>query len=130
MSWRTKKQHTVARSSAEAEYRSIGSIVCEIHWLTFLLDDLRVAYSKPIDLWCDNMAALHIAANPVFHERTKHLEIYCHIVRQKYQRGMILPRYVASSSQLADVFTKALAKPQSQQLLTKLGLYDASQPPT
>lgn len=110
VSWRTKKQSTVSRSSAEAEYRSMASAACEVQWLSYLLLDLHVRYKQPIDLWCDNKAALHITANPFFHERTKHIEIDCHVVRERYQRGLILLRYVSTHLQLADIFTKSLAK--------------------
>lgn len=89
----------------------MASAVSETQWLTYLLNDFHVSYHQPIDLWYDNKAALHIAANPVFHERTKHLEIDCHVVREKYQQGSVLPPYVASHSQIADVVTKSLAKP-------------------
>ncbi|KAL0353607.1 UNVERIFIED_CONTAM: Retrovirus-related Pol polyprotein from transposon RE2 [Sesamum angustifolium] len=71
VSWKTKKQATVSRSSAEAEYRSMASTVCELLWITYLLCDFGVSVSLPIPFWCDNQAALHITANPVFHERTK-----------------------------------------------------------
>lgn len=108
----------------------MASTVYEIQWLTYLLRDLRVNYKQPIDLWCDNKAALHIAANPVFHERTKHIEIDCHVFCERYQRGMVMPRYVSTHHQIADVFTKSLAKPQFQYLLSKLGLADAHQSPT
>lgn len=110
ISWRTKKQNTVSRSSAEVEYRSMASTVGEIQWLTRLLRDLRVECKLPIDLWCDSKAVLHIAANPVYHEQTKHIEIDCHIVREKYQQGFIVPRYISTHDQLADVFTKSLPK--------------------
>lgn len=70
ISWKTKKQHTVSRSSAEAEYRSIAAIVSEIKWLKGLLTDLGVSHDAPVHLFCDSQAAMHIAANPVFHEHT------------------------------------------------------------
>lgn len=108
----------------------MASIVCEIQWLTYLLRDLHVDFKQPIDLWCDNKAALHITVNPVFPERTKHVEIDCHVVREKYQAGLITPCYGPSHSQLADIFTKSLAKPQFHFLLSKLGLSDVHQPPT
>lgn len=130
VSWRTKRQNTVFRSSAEAEYRSMASTVCEIQWLTYLLRDLHVEYKSPINLWCDNKAALYIATNPVFHERTKHTEIDCHVVREKYQRCLVVPWYIPTQSQLADVFTNPLAKTQSQNLMTKLGLAYIPQPST
>lgn len=127
VSWRTNKQSIVSRSSVESEYRSMASIVGEIQWLTYLLRDLHVDFRQPIDLWCDNKAALHIAANLVFHERTKHLEIDCHIVREKSREGMVLPHYIPLQSQLANSFTKSLGRPQFQELSFKLGLQDAHQ---
>ncbi|KAK4387418.1 Retrovirus-related Pol polyprotein from transposon RE2 [Sesamum angolense] len=84
ISWKTKKQATVSRSSAEAEYRSMGSTVCELLWISYILRELQVDLQLPIPLWCDNKAALHITANPVFHERTKHLDIDCHLVRDQF----------------------------------------------
>ncbi|KAL0366872.1 UNVERIFIED_CONTAM: Retrovirus-related Pol polyprotein from transposon RE2 [Sesamum radiatum] len=74
ISWKTKKQTTVSRSSAEAEYRSMGSILCELLWVSYLLNDFLLPVQQPIPFWCDNRAALHITANPVFQERTKHLD--------------------------------------------------------
>ena len=88
----------------------MANICFELTWLRYLLQDLKVPLSYPATLYCDNKAALHITANPVFHERTKHIEIDYHIVREKLQAGMIKPFYVPTTLQLADIFTKALRK--------------------
>ncbi|KAL2230527.1 uncharacterized protein LOC110012709 [Sesamum indicum] len=80
VSWKTKKQPTVSRSTAEAECRGLAATICELRWLTYILIDLSVSTSLPIHLFCDNKAALHILANPVFHDRTKHIELGCHLV--------------------------------------------------
>jgi len=81
VSWKTKKQSTISRSSSKAEYRALASATCELQWLIYLFRDLHISCNKCPVLHCDNQSALYIAANPVFHERTKHLEIDCHLVR-------------------------------------------------
>lgn len=111
ISWRSKKQSTVSRSSAEAEYRSMGASVAELLWISYLLHDLQLKLALPISLWCDNQAAIQITANAVYHERTKHLEIDCHFIRHHYRSRFIHPRHVPSKQQVANLFTKALPNP-------------------
>jgi hypothetical protein len=109
ISWRTKKQLTVSRSFFEAVYRALGAATCELQWILYLLKDLHVSLLKPHVLYCDNQSAIHIAANPVFHERTKHLEIDCHLVREKMQAGIMKLLPVSSKDQLADFFSLNLS---------------------
>jgi len=129
ISWKTKKQNSVSRSSSEAEYRALASTTCELQWLTYLLKDLKVPCSRPPALYCDNQNALYIASNPVFHERTKHLDIDCHLIREKSQAGLMRLLPVSSSNQLVDIFTKALPPRLFGTFLSKLGLVNLFDPP-
>ena len=102
--------------------------ICELRWLKGLLASLGVLHSGLMHLYCDSQAAMHIAANPVFHERTKHIEVDCHFVRDEVQSGNVTTTYVRSSEQLADIFTKALGRQQFEYLLRKLGVCDLHAP--
>lgn len=103
----------------------MASTACELIWLKILLSDLGIVLSAPIPLHCDNQAAMHIAANPVFHERTKHIEVDCHFVRNQVQSNILSTHYIKSSEQLADIFTKTLPTAQFDRLLFKLGSRDS-----
>ncbi|CAH9115063.1 unnamed protein product [Cuscuta epithymum] len=128
VSWRTKKQSVVSRSSAEAEYRAMAVTVSEIVWLRWLLQDLTVNHNSPTPLYCDNQAARHIALNPVFHERTKHVEMDCYFVRERVARNEIQPLFISTSNQVADIFTKALGTDRFQFLRSKLGVRNLHTP--
>lgn len=80
ISWKTKKQVTVSRSSSEIEYRALAHATSEVIWLRNLLKCLQVESNSPTIVHCDNQAAIHLAANPVYHERTKHIEVDCHFI--------------------------------------------------
>ena len=108
VSWRKKRQKIVSLSSVEAEYRAMTGTWCEVSWLQSLLKHLQILHLKPTLLHCDDKAVLHIATNPIFHERTRHKEMDCHFIRDKIQDGSIMTKFVTSAEQLADVFTKPL----------------------
>ncbi|KAM1294821.1 hypothetical protein ACFX1Q_015623 [Malus domestica] len=121
VSWKSKKQSVIARSSVEAEYRAMATTACELIWLKGLLFYLRFPSSQPMTLMCDNQVAMHIASNLVFDERIKHIEVDCHYIREKVQSKIIQTRYTLSSRQFADFFTKPLVTVVFQGLLSKLG---------
>lgn len=98
VSWKTKKQSTISRSTVETEYRSLSATVCELLWLSYVAADLQLKLAYPITLWCDNQAALHIVSNPMFHERTKHLSIDCHLVREQFKESFVNPKFVSSDA--------------------------------
>nr|XP_016443695.1 PREDICTED: uncharacterized protein LOC107769033 [Nicotiana tabacum] len=105
ISWKSKKQPTISLSSAEAEYRALRMVVAELSWLHLLLAILGLSIFTPIPVFCDSMAALHIAKKPVFHERTKHIEVDCHFVRDCLFDGIISLHFISTGQQLADILT-------------------------
>ncbi|KAK1441129.1 hypothetical protein QVD17_06967 [Tagetes erecta] len=126
VSWKSKKQTTVSRSSAEAEYRAMCAATCELIWLKNLLAELGIRVALPADVHCDNNAAISIAANPVFHDRTKHFDMDLYFLREKVSAGVIKTVPISSFHQLADVFTKGLAVHQHNVLLEKLHMFDVT----
>ncbi|RDX69842.1 Copia protein, partial [Mucuna pruriens] len=111
VSWKSKKQNTITHSSTEPEYRAMTSATYESIWVKQLIQELKFVDVQPMKLYCDNQATLHIASNPVFHERTKHIEIDCYFVREKLLAKEISTEFVNSNNQLADIFTKSLRGP-------------------
>ncbi|CAM8933504.1 unnamed protein product [Rhodiola kirilowii] len=122
ISWKTKKQPVVSRSSAESDYRAMTAVCCELVWLVRLLGDMGVTVNGAIPLHYDNKAAIHIAHNPVFHERTKHTEIDCHLVRTHVISRFVSPVHLGTTEQPADIFTKSLPQDQLHHLCSKLGV--------
>ncbi|XP_052107967.1 uncharacterized mitochondrial protein AtMg00810-like [Arachis duranensis] len=122
ISWRAKKQTFTARSSTEAEYRALADTTAEVLSVRWLLEDLGAPQSTPTDVFCDNRSAIQIAHNDVFHERTKHIEIDCHFVRQRILINAIRLIAVGTLNQTADIFTKAHHPTRFRTLLSKLKL--------
>lgn len=106
----------------------MASTTCEITWLLVVLSALHVDHPKVALLFYDNQTALHIAANPAFHEKTKHIEIDCHLVRDKIQAGVIQTLHVNSTHQLSDLLTKPLSAVQLNHLLSKMGVINIYTP--
>ncbi|CAL1371101.1 unnamed protein product [Linum trigynum] len=128
ITWKIKKQAIVSKSSSEAEYRALSQLSCEVQWITQLLKDLNVEYQGPATVFCDNKSTIHMAENPVFHERTKHIEIDCHVIRERVKSKLISLKYVCTDRNLADIFTKGLSAHRFKWILFKLGVYDIYSP--
>ena len=125
ISWSSKKQKTVARSSTEAEYHALATTAAEVSWLHILFKELRIFLSHVNVLWCDNASTIALFANPVFHSRTKHIEVNYHYVREKVLRRDLCVHFVSSKDNLVDKFTKPLPSPSFLLQRRKL-LLDAS----
>ena len=110
IAWSARKQKVVARSNAESEYHSLALAATEILWLQSLFDELGVPQLTAVPvIWCDNMGANLLASNPVFHARTKHIEVDIHFIREKIEAKQLEVRFVPTEEQVADVLTKPLS---------------------
>jgi len=128
VSWRTFKQDTVSRSSTETEYKAMSDTVQELIWLRNLLRMFGVHFDAPIPVHCDNISAIYMAANPVFHKKTKHVGVSYHFIRDEIVRGFITTKHVSMKMQLADILTKALGKKEFGAFLIKLGVRNLHSP--
>ncbi|CAL1355627.1 unnamed protein product [Linum trigynum] len=122
VSWSTRKQNAVARSSTECEYRALATLASEVIWLQALLAELGQSPSTSPVLWCDNLGATYLAHNPVFHTRSKHLEIEFHFVRDRVNKQQLHVRYLPATDQLADVLTKPLTRQSFRNFCSKFHL--------
>lgn len=120
VSWNSKKQQTVARSSTEAEYRAVGLAITEMVWIQALLRDINYHSPTIPNLWCDNIGATYLSVNPMFHARTKHLEVDFHFVRDKVHNKEVKVQFICSKDQLADILTKPLPRIRHQMLMHSL----------
>lgn len=116
----------MSRSSTKAEYRSLANLVAEITWVQSLLQELGVPETKVPIVWCDNLSAVMLAANPVLHARTKHIELDLYFVREKVVQRKIEVRHVPSLDQTADILTKAISSTRFVPIRTKLNVESLS----
>ncbi|CAN6705159.1 unnamed protein product [Malus baccata var. baccata] len=122
ISWQSKKQSTVSRSSTEAEYKALAHCAADIFWIRSVFKDLHQYISNPPSLYCDNLSTLALSSNPVFHSKIKHLDTDYHFVREKVQKGDLTVHYIPTDDQVADVFTKGLHSPIFLKHCRRLGL--------
>ena len=128
MSWRSKKQSVVSKSTAEAEYRAMSQGLGEMLWVRNLLRELKILRQGSLKVWCDNMSAINIANNPVQHDRTKHVEIDMFFIKEKIDAGIIALDYVSSGQQVADCLTKGLGTKECNLACDKMGMIDIYHP--
>lgn len=128
VTWRSKKQSVVSRSSAEAEYRAIAQGICELIWLERLLTELKVKIDGPIRLYSDSKSAIAIVHNPIQHDRMKHVRIDRNFIKSEIENGKISLSYVPSGSQEADILTKPLLRAGFHTNVSKLGMTDIHSP--
>jgi len=128
VSWRSKKQSVVSRSTAEAEYRAMSLGVSEMLWVRNLLSELNVLRKGPFRVWCDNKSAINIANNPVQHDRTKHVEIDRFFIKERIDNGILELSHVNSCDQVADCLTKGLGVKECNLACNKMGMIDIYHP--
>lgn len=112
----------MALSTAEVEYVSASEATAQAIWLRFVLDDFGEMQADATPLFCDNMSAISMAKNPVFHQKTRHINRRYHFIRESMNEGLINMKFCPSEEQLADIFTKALPKERFNQLRLNLGV--------
>ncbi|KAG2758603.1 hypothetical protein Pcac1_g29276 [Phytophthora cactorum] len=123
ISWRSKKQRTVALSSTEAEYMALSEATQEAVWLKVFLCELgEMANDEAVKIYEDNQGSIALAKNPEFHKRTKHIDIRYHFVREKVEDGQVVLQYVSTTDMLADIMTKPIPATQFGVLRNKLGI--------
>ncbi|CAI7877322.1 unnamed protein product [Closterium sp. NIES-54] len=121
ISWRSTRSSAISLSACEAELYAGTMAAQESRWLYFLLAELGAPQPCPT-LWCDNASTIHLTQDPVYHARSKHIELRYFFIRELVQRGLLVVRKIAAEANLADIFTKALLRPAHSGLLRLIGL--------
>jgi histone deacetylase 1/2 len=122
VSWCYRKQATISRSTTEAEYTSLANATAKVMWIHKLLDELGISHPRAACLWCDNIGAKYLSANPAFHARTKHIEIDFHFVCEQVAARRLDIRFISTADQISDGFTKALSEKQTLRFRNNLNL--------
>ena len=122
VTWRSKKQSVVAKSSTEAEFRALSKGIDEAMWIKYILDDLKIMYKSPIIIRCDNKSAISLAHDPVNHDHSKYVNIDRFYIQDHLANGIMKTEYVHSEEQNDDIFTKGLPTKTMQYLVRKLGM--------
>lgn len=123
ISWSSKKQQTISRSSTESEYRALADLAAELLWIRCLWKEISFPVHNPFVLWCDSISSQALATNPVLHAQSKHIELDIHFIRDKVLSKELEVRYVPSTNQLAYCLTKPLSHSLFTYLRDKLGLH-------
>lgn len=126
ISWSSQKQRSVARSSTEAEYRAVANTASELRWICSLLSEIGIRLPTSPVIYCDNVGATYLCANPIFHSRMKHVALDYHFVRGNIQAGVLRVQYVHTRDQLADLLTNPLPRPLFTDLRSKIGVNELS----
>ncbi|KAK6161187.1 hypothetical protein DH2020_004568 [Rehmannia glutinosa] len=126
ITWGSKKQTIISRSTMEAEIIALDTTCTTAEWLRDLLLELRFCDIGPMELVCDNQSALHLSSNPVFHSRTKHIDVRYHFIRDHDEKKDITLENISTDKQLADIFTKPLRESRFEELKNELGLIELS----
>ncbi|GJZ74693.1 ribonuclease H-like domain-containing protein [Tanacetum coccineum] len=130
ISWSSKRKITLSHSSAEAEYRGVANVVVKTAWIRNLLRELHLPLSTTTLVYCHNVSVVYLSSDPVQHQRTKHIEIDIHFVRDQVIVGYVRVLHVPSRYQFADIFTKGLPYALFDYFLTSLNIRPSPAPMT
>ena len=122
VTWKSKKQSVVSKSSTEAEFRAMSKGIDDVIWIKHLLEELKILYTTPIIIRCDNRTAISIAHDPIYHDRMKHVNIDRFYIQDHLEQGVLKTEHVISKEQCVDIFTKGLPAKTMQYLISKLGM--------
>jgi hypothetical protein len=126
VSWCSRKQSSVALITAEAEYIALSVVVCEAVWLHKIMNDLFNHEMDATTIHCDNQSRVNLSENPMFHDKSKHIEITYHYIRDMVQRKIVHMQYFPTHEQIIDIFTKPLAKTKFKYFHERLGLVESA----